>query len=172
MDLLSVVLPYDFVAKKITLTWRDILYAHEQKFLSPNAAIEHAIVELSQIEDFPQSLVELASLEKGESIHPYIDELSDLEMPQASKDLKEKWIYLILDWVYENKSNYSDPLGIVEQIYADFEYPAQIAAFVRYMPSDEPDFGSIELNEARLYEKWKDYLDEQEKRFAPVKGSI
>ena len=169
MDSLSVVLPYDFVAKRIELTWQDILYAIEQKFLSPKAAIEHAMIELSKVEEYPQSLVDLASLDKGDSIHPYLDELVDLESDQPNEKINEKWMYLILAWILENKNNWVDPLGIVEQIYADFDYPEQISTFVRYMPSDEPDLGSLELNEARLYKKWEDYLKEQETRYALTK---
>ncbi|RYE51739.1 MAG: hypothetical protein EOP21_00575 [Hyphomicrobiales bacterium] len=29
------------------------------------------------------------------------------------------------------------------------------------MPMDEPDLGSRELNERRLYERWKRYLDDE-----------
>ena len=32
------------------------------------------------------------------------------------------------------------------------------------MPSTEPSLGSLEVNEVRLYKKWKDYLDIQSKR--------
>jgi len=32
------------------------------------------------------------------------------------------------------------------------------------MPPAEPSLGSLELNEVRLYKKWKDYLDIQSKR--------
>jgi hypothetical protein len=169
MDSLSVVLPYDFVTMRIKLTWRDILYAIDRQFLSPNAAIEHAIIELSKIEEFPQSLLDLASLNKNESIHPYLDQLADLEPEQPIEDIDEKWIYLILAWVFENRDNCSDPFGIVEQIYADFNYPEQISAFIRYMPSDEPDLGSPELNEARLYKKWEDYLKERDNKYNPTK---
>lgn len=36
-----------------------------------------------------------------------------------------------------------------------------MASFVRYRPCEEADLGSLELNEARLFEKWKKYLDMQ-----------
>jgi hypothetical protein len=52
--------------------------------------------------------------------------------------------------VVENKDSYSDPLVLVEQLYADFNYPETIASFVRYMPSEEPDLGYLELNEVHL----------------------
>lgn len=171
MDSLSVVLPYDFVTKKVQLTWRDILYAIDRQIFLPKAAVEHAIIELSNVEDFTQPLLDLASLTKNESVQPYMYELANLEPEQPNENIEEKWLYLILAWLFENRGNYSDPLGIVEQIYADFNYPTQISAFIRYMPSDEPDLGSSGLNEARLYKKWEVYLKEQEKKYVLTKDS-
>lgn len=165
MQLVSFELRYDFVSKRVNLTWKDILYAINRNLLPSDSAIEHATAKISQSEEYNQSLLDLASLYKGESVQPYLDELAKLDSGQDDTILNEKWLYLVLDWVFENKDNYVDPLGIVEQIYADFDYPEVIAAFVRYMPSDEPSLGTAKLNEARLYEKWKDYLDIQSKRF-------
>lgn len=165
MDSLFLKLKYDFVSKRVNLTWRDILYAINRNLLDSDSAIEHAMVKISQSEEYNQALLDLASLHKGESVRPYLDELTKLESSQDDTMLAEKWLYLVLDWVFKNKDNYADPLGIVEQIYADFDYPELIATIVRYMPSDEPSLGSLELNEERLYKKWKEYLDIQRKRF-------
>lgn len=165
MNPLSLKLKYDFVSKKVKLTWKDILYAINRNFLPSDSAIEHAMVKISQSEEYNQALLDLASLYKGESVQPYLDELARLDLGQDDSMLNEKWLYLVLDLVFENKDNYADPLGVVEQIYADFDYPELVTTFVRYMPSDEPSLGSLELIELRLYKKWKDYLDIQSKRF-------
>ncbi len=164
MDSFTVAIPYDFISKRISLTWRDILYAIKRKLVSPEAAIEHAMAELSSVDEFSQSLVDLASLSKNDSIQPFLNDLAELEPEQPDELMNEKWMYLLLAYILSNKGNYSDPLSIVEQIYADFDYSETISTFVRYMPSDEPDLGSIELNEARLYKKWEDYLKDQEAR--------
>ncbi|MGH8477564.1 MAG: DUF2247 family protein, partial [Methylococcales bacterium] len=57
----------------------------------------------------------------------------------------------------------SDPLSEVEAIYADFDYPPEIEAFVSYMPVTDgydPSQHSIEKNKARLFSKWKQYLSD------------
>ena len=167
MDSVTIVIPYDFVNKKVHLSWQEILYALSQGIFSPASAIEHAMEELRLANEYPQSLVDLASLNKGESIHPYVDELADSEPTQSTENIRDKWLYLLLAWVLEHKDNYSDPLEIVEKIYADFDYPESIESFVRYMPSEEPDLGSVDKNEARLLEKWKKYINKQERRYAP-----
>ena len=53
------------------------------------------------------------------------------------------------------------------EVYSDFGYPPRIAGFVRYMPAEQPDLGSRELNEQRLYENWKRYLDQTSPEYMP-----
>ncbi|EGD45693.1 Uncharacterized conserved protein UCP015278 [Ruminiclostridium papyrosolvens DSM 2782] len=168
MDGLAISVDYDFVSKQVKLTWKDILYGIEKKYLPPDAAIEHAITEVSCNDDFPQQVMDLVSLHKSESesVYPFLMKLANQVTDENDEIMIEKWLYLLLEWVYKHKNSYSDPLSIVEQLYADFDYPELIATFIRYMPSDEPDLGSLELNEARLYKKWKSYLDSQKERFS------
>jgi hypothetical protein len=86
--------------------------------------------------------------------------LAAREPEETLSELRAKWLCVVLAWIFEHRNEYADPLRAVEEVYADFDYPARIASFVRYMPSDDPDLGSRELNEARLYEKWQSYLQE------------
>ncbi|MGH8558482.1 MAG: DUF2247 family protein [Methylococcales bacterium] len=46
----------------------------------------------------------------------------------------KKWFFLVLAWLFEKITNVSDPLSEVEAIYADFDDPPEIEAFVSYMP--------------------------------------
>lgn len=169
MNYLSKDFNYEYIISKVKLNWEDIEYGIENEYISSDIAIDHAMHELAECEDYSQDLLDLASLSKGEIVYPYLRELS-----KGSKKLndniviKEKWMYLILDWVYNNRNKYSDSLGIVEEIYSDFDYPELISNFVRYMPSNEADLGSVELNEGRLIEIWHEYLDEQYKRFSDI----
>lgn len=75
----------------------------------------------------------------------------DLFLPASVR----KWTYLELRAAYELRDRLRDPLGFVEQIYADFGYPASVAEFVRYMP---PPPGAA-TGEAALYDRWSRYLD-------------
>jgi hypothetical protein len=45
-------------------------------------------------------------------------------------------------------------LGVVEQIYADFDYPPAVEGLVRYMPLQPGD----EPGEAALVERWAAFL--------------
>lgn len=159
MNTLNILLPYEYASEIVKLNWRDILFAIEQRFMTPDAAIDHAVAVVSQVANPPKVAVELACLLKGESIHPYIDELVNKEVDDNNDSASEKIMFLTLDWVYNHKASYTEPLETVEIIYADFNYPEEIASFVRYMPSEQPPLASLELNRELLYRNWKEYLD-------------
>ena len=94
-----------------------------------------------------------------------IEQLATTEPDQDADKIRSKWLYLVLIWIFEHRESYPDPLQTVEEVYADFGYPERIADFVRYMPMNEPDLVSRELNEQRLYEKWKRYVDEEAAKY-------
>lgn len=64
-------------------------------------------------------------------------------------------MFLIFLWVFINRDKYQDPLGVVEELYADFDYPESIASIVRYMPAIDP---SLE-GENQLFKNWSDILE-------------
>jgi len=163
---LNILIPYQYASRLVTLSWDEILFMIKEKLFEENAAVQHAIELLSEDEDLPYSVIELSCLKNGESIHPYIDDLTKDKLDEEDGDkIKNKFMFLLLDWVFENKDSFSDPLEVVEIIYADFDYPPEISKFVRYMPADEPLQDTIEKNILRLYEKWKNYLDKQKNIF-------
>jgi hypothetical protein len=52
-------------------------------------------------------------------------------------------------------------LGVVEEVYAEFDYPDEVASFVRYMPAGngyDPRRHSEAENEARLYDEWNRFV--------------
>lgn len=158
---------FSYISKRVNLTWSDIDYGIKNKFIKPNVAVERAIFEINQKEDYNQVVFDLASLYKDESVYPYLTIMVDSELKIKSESYtKEKWMFLLLDWIYNNRDKYNDALDIVCLIYSDFDYPEQLAPFVKYMPSDEPSLGSLELSEARLYKKWYNYLVKQSEKFS------
>ena len=165
MEYLASLLTYNFISNLAQISWQDILLAIQKQFVSREFAIQHAMSELAISDEYPQTLVDLASLNKNDDIHPYIDELASMEPELRSAEFSEKWLYLILAWVYKNRDTYPNPLEIVEQIYADFDYPDSISGFVRYMPSEGPNLGSLEKNNNRLFDKWKIFLDSQRGKY-------
>ena len=165
MNTLSIMYPYEYASNLVNLSWCDIREAIEKGFMLPQAAIEHAISKLVE-ENNPIQLIDLACSEKNDYIQPYINYLSDLESNVIKEQVNDKLLYILLNWVHENREKYSDVLEVIEIIYSDFDYPDKISKFVRYMPMSQPDLGSSELNTQRLLTNWEEYLSDQKDMFA------
>jgi hypothetical protein len=152
-------IPYAFINKHAMLSWNEAAWGYEHQYLGWSDIVELACDRLSRGDDNVWT-IELAGLLKSDAhmVGDLLHKLSDSEIKRNPEVLRKKWLFIVLSWVFENRASIADPLGEVEMIYADFGYPKEIAAFVRYMPTqDEP---SIEGNDSRLISKWHAYLKE------------
>ena len=165
MNSLNILFPYGYISSLFSITWFDILFGINEGFLNSKAALEHAYSIIEKEEKPPQKVLDMAFLCGGESIYPLIDELVEEENKYNEELSKEKYLYAVLKWVYENQISFKEPLESVECIYADFDYPEVISEFIRYASNNEPDLGSRELNIRRIYDNWKKYLENEEIRW-------
>lgn len=166
MNSLKISIPYSYFSKLVELNWYDVLFAIENGFLLHQSAVEHAILELENNENYSQKVLDLACLSPEEAVHPYsiqqyLDELAKQIVDETKNETISKVMYILLSWVFEHKEYYEDPLKVVEFIYDDFDYPESIVKFVRYKPTDQPLLSTLEANIERLYNNWKDYLEKQ-----------
>jgi hypothetical protein len=168
MDVVRLRVPYDFIRDRIRMSWRDVLFGLEEELLDPAAPTKMAAERLTNEAHASPNLVELAGLSAGEDVRPCVERLASDERDDAVQAIRARWLCIVLAWILEHKDDYGDPLQAVEEVYADFDYPEGIAGFVRYMPSNEPDLGSRELNEARLYRKWQVYVEDCSRKYAPT----
>jgi hypothetical protein len=161
--------PFEFVEKEAPLTWADLLWGYRRSFLSWRDLVHAA--EKKVAEGSSNDLeIELASVDK-ESVW----KVSELAERLAAKDdgtqnqSKMKWLFLVLAWLFEKRFELDDPLGKVEEIYADFDYPSEIESFVRYMPPTDgyaPQEHSKEENYTRLIRKWGEFLENFRKQLS------
>jgi hypothetical protein len=160
-------IPYRFVRDRVRLSWREVRFGLENELLDPEVPVELAGDRVAEIADPSAALVELAGAGKNEPTLEIVEQLAQSEPEPPENEIRDKWLYLVLAWIYERRDEISDPLQRVEEVYADFDYPERIATFVRYMPMDGEDLGSREANERRLFERWKRYLDQAASVHAP-----
>ena len=79
----------------------------------------------------------------------------------ATGQEQEKWLFLLLKWAYENRSSIPYPLGVVDDLYAEFDYPENIESFVAFLPPKDgwdPTKHTPTENENRLLKNWAMYL--------------
>lgn len=143
------------LAQEMVMTAEDLRYGFERGFLKPADAIALAAHEMGCGSD-DDVLLALGSLlrDEGGRVPEVLKLLDDPERVHDPRESARKWLYLQLKAAYDERERLNDPLGVVEEIYADFDYPQAVAPFVRYMPlrpGDEPGVGP-------LMARWADYL--------------
>lgn len=157
-------IPFAFVRDRLDLTWADVAWGYRKGWLTPASVVEYAVTQLAGDDDPRSAVVELAGLTRSEldEVPFLLEKILGPAGPETNHDSEHKWRYLILAWVYHRRAELSDPLGVAEELYADFGYPAELRGFVRYMPPEhryEPQAHTHAENIARLFSKWKEYLD-------------
>ena len=159
MELIRLSIPYSFLRERARLSWREILFGLENQLLDAGSP---ALLARERVDEqtTDQTLIRLAGLDPEDDGLPYVRALAALEPEQSLDSTRSRWLCVVLAWIYEHRRAYDDPLRTVEEVHADFGYPKRIAHFVRYMRMVGPDLGTVELNEARLYERWRQFVEE------------
>ncbi|XMB51350.1 DUF2247 family protein [Pseudomonas fluorescens] len=88
--------------------------------------------------------------------------LSEQEKETLTFTSKQKWLSVALKWLYENQCHVVGPLGLVELINEDFDFPTEIGRFVRYMPAQggyKPEKYTAQQNIDRLFCNLRGYLE-------------
>lgn len=150
---------YDFFSFSQTKTnwnWQEILSGMENKIIDRSDVVNYATRVLDEgILGFDWVL-KIAIADEYEDILPYIYELINLEDSEDDSTIQDKWRYFILKELYAKKSNYEDFNEKVEEIYADFDYPEDMAGFIGYMPS---------VDGKSMEESWQEYLTSSKGKF-------
>ena len=137
-------------------SWQELIWGQRNHIIRNRDIIEYAKYMLEEdIKGF-SDVLELSIANEDEDITSLLVKLADLDEEGPDEAIKEKWQYAILLDLYNNQDEYDNVYENVEKIYADFDYPANMASFIRYMPSNSGR--SVE-------ESWEIYLKEESTHF-------
>lgn len=159
-DLLKFVLPAEFILARAALTPHELVYGYRHGWLDDEGAVRVAEAALSIGMDLPHAVEELALLLRDERyrvaelIRAAAEELSARGAALRTENSPRLWLYLALDWVYEHRADFVEPLEGIEMLYADFGYPAEIEGLARFMP---PPPGEP-AGESGIEQRWRAYL--------------
>ncbi|WFU05759.1 DUF2247 family protein (plasmid) [Rhizobium sp. CB3171] len=135
------------------LYWSELFHGLELGYLKQRDVVEFALEKLTV--NSSADHYSLASLDESEYY-----EVSDLicsltKDEDDAGDAEKVWKYLLLLWLWKQKDSLLDPLGAVEELYADLGYPEDLSKLVRYMPPTNGSPGS----KKRLMEYWNSLLE-------------
>ncbi|WP_296263769.1 DUF2247 family protein [Pseudomonas sp. UBA6562] len=118
------------------LSWKDIEYGLKNDFMTAKEVVEYTVRKLSS--ESSAEHYTLACLEGEDEFHVQ-ESVSCLAGRELSGEVGSErvWVYLVFLWVFVNKDKFQDPLAVIEELYADFDYPDFIAPAVRYMPAED-----------------------------------
>lgn len=88
--------------------------------------------------------------------------------PEDDHDIQRLWLYILLRWIYDHRSQFDDPLGNAESIAGDFQYPDSTWPFLRMMPPEDgrdPTRYSLAENEQYLLGRWSEYIEHEQRYF-------
>lgn len=171
MDVLKLQIPFEFIRSRALLSWSDVAFGLDQQLLDEAAPSELATERLAEDLGSGSDMIDLLEASPQVNALPIVKKLASRELGVSPDAIREKWLFLVLSWILENQDRFSDPLEMVEVVYADFGYPVSIAPFVRYMPSSESRLGSPVFERARLFGIWRSYIEEGARRFNPARAS-
>lgn len=157
--------PSFLLAEQIPLTAEDLRYGLEHFFIKERAVIDIAVAQVRRGTSDPL-LHELAALlrDEVERVPEVLDALGDPERIQDPRESARKWLYLQLKAAYSQRALLRDPLGVVEQIYADFNYPPLVSPFVRHLPPQADG----KPGEAALIQRWARFLDDEHRALTDI----
>lgn len=159
---LGFVITYKFLSQNVNVCWQDICYGLIHKCITIDVAEQHCNemimtgVSLSQEYD-----TILSSLDENE-IFRCVQSLAGKEKAVFHHDeLSQKWLFVILLWVYEHRNEYGDPLMAAQVICDDFGSPPKVTSFVWHMLPQNVDNDTIKARDVQMMANWRDYIDRE-----------
>jgi hypothetical protein len=160
--------PQFVLAEGIPLGAEDLGYGFDRGFVKPQGLVDLAADEVARGNTDPV-LVELAVLLRDETyrVPEVLTALDDPERIHDPRESARKWLYLQLKAAFQLRDRLSDPFGLVELLYADFDYPPDVAPFVRYMPLGPGE----KAGERAMFRRWAEYLERERAVLARRSGA-
>jgi hypothetical protein len=150
-------IPTELFMAHLDWTWPDVRYALDQRLIAGDAPIQLPRHYLAMHPEATGAVLELASEDVDGPLGSLVDTLAEQELRTVEGQPRERCLYVLMAWIFHQRESFGDPLAIVEEVYADFDYPEQLKSIVRYMPAEELRAGQVEGDDF-LYENWASYL--------------
>ncbi len=161
MNDLDVKLAAAFVAPRAVLTPAELRWGYEHGLLASEELIRLVTEYLARGISLSPSEMDLAAL-LADDVAEVPTLAKRLERGSASDaELRRVWAYLLADCVYQNRSRLRDPHHVLEQLYADLDYPEEWRSLIRWMPAEPGQQRGM----AALDERWRAYVSAESEHY-------
>lgn len=156
-------MPFEFISSRVHLLPAEIAVGFRLGYVDDRTVVRLCEQELASGASTPPAVEELALLLSDD-----FDRVPALvaQVESAAEATGEQpwrvWLYLVLTWTYEHRDQSGDPMGDIEAVYAEFEYPEEMEGFVPFLP---PPPGQASGREA-VEERWRAYLEQRADDYA------
>ncbi len=150
-------LPAQFVIDQGLPTLGEIRYGYKEGWINADAVITIAqtITELQVSQR--TILAKLANLQQLPADDYLVNDLLTPVGEGALSAPDKYWLFAALAWLYQNQSDYDDPIEMIEMIHADFGHPEEINRFIRYAPPPPGESPGLD----NIYRAWLEFIDAQ-----------
>ena len=139
-------------------TWQEIKFGYDEKLITTMEISNYALHLLTENMLGFDDVLRLALVDDPyEDITNILSTLSSYEKPEDQKYIFDKWRYVILQYVYDQKQNIDSLQEVVDCLYCDFNYPEEMEPFVSYMPCSNP--------QSSINESFEEYLRKNKQKF-------
>jgi hypothetical protein len=150
-------IPHDFVIERAMPTGPELAFGVSNGWLKAEDAVAIATERLRRGHTLsrPEESLALLLAEDIDQIHAIV---ADLQVSSAPVESRARlWLYLALDWLHQHRDKFADSWQTIELIFGEFDYPNEMASFVRWMPYEGPGTASFEAMEG----EWSEFLRAQ-----------
>ncbi|PIE91610.1 MAG: hypothetical protein CR997_00205 [Acidobacteria bacterium] len=163
MSKLDLVVPFAFINPRFSLSWKECLFGYGEGYLSAKSVVSMAQAAVLSQDYLDSAILELAALKKGKSPRGLLEEAASLEADQSVDVTREKWLFILLSWLFEEKDKKRNPFLDLEYIYYQFDYPPCMKSFIESEPSRTSWMRTSKQNKQVLIKKWSEFLKENNK---------
>lgn len=163
---LSIKVSLEYAMKLVKINWGDIMFAIKNNYFNIESAIEYAMC-LMEKEECDYLTIDLActkesELTKEELLENYINKFVMKITDEERIKSKDKILYILMNWLYDNRQLFENPFRVIEVLYDDFGFPEALKKVVSYVPS----YKEFDEEENLFYTHWREYLLLYKERFS------
>jgi hypothetical protein len=162
-DNLRLKFPAAFIVEHVYPTAAELVAAYERGWIGPRDIIEVTLAKLKSgvARTAEEESIALLLSDDIDEVDALVEAIRQRISPSGFEPLRV-WLYLALAWLWENRSAYGSPHRMIEEIYAQFDYPDEIEHLVDYMPVQP----GARVGPDAIDDNWREYLRDQQLDYA------